>query len=290
MRFFLLLFHVYHGLTWSSPDDLSLVMPNQPNDDQFYVIRDHSDQSVHVDIFHEDNTVNYTAVTLDTETDTVTQAVLINDTAYFLTDNNELIAFHNKELFRVGDNDLTNFDNGDLKMMAFPHNVTNASPNHQFLVFLHAKNSSHQELYVGSVDYNETETHKFKLELSLNSTIDLTSTDHDEFTSAISITQAAVNLVIAGGKIENGNVDLGMYKTRGLNQKPVSTIDAEVAGLIDADNNTISLETSGSSSIGLTVSQGVTGGMFIYSTRAALYSMYDGDYPEKIIDHTTQGK
>jgi len=289
MLFFLLLFHHYHGLTWTGSDDLSLVLPDATKPTQFYIIRDYSDNSVHVDIFDENNTIS--AVTLDdTYTDDVTQAVLVNDKVYFLTDSNTLIAFYEDKLFTVaiGEN-VDNFDTDtNWKMMAFPHNITNASSNHRFLVFLNTTNESHQELYIGMVQYENDE---FELtSLTMNCTFDLSNTGHDESTTTISITQVAVNLVIAGGTMNNGNVDLSMYKTRATDAIELTDVsDAEVAGLIDADNNTsFSLDTSASSSIGLTVSQGVTGGMFIYSTRAALYSLYDGDYPEEIIDQSTK--
>ena len=51
-----------------------------------------------------------------------------------------------------------------------------------------------------------------------NKTIDLSTVDFDKTTSsaAISITQAAVNLLLAGGSVSSANVDLGVYQTRGL--------------------------------------------------------------------------
>ena len=69
----------------------------------------------------------------------------------------------------------------------------------------------------------------------------------------------------------------------------VNEDESVVEGLLNANNQSFALETSGSSSIELKVSEGVTGGVFIYSTRELLYSMFDGDNPEPVIDRTTQG-
>ena len=281
---YFILFHVYNGLIWSGTDDLSLVLPDETNLGQFYVIRAYNDQTVHVDTFDESNTIS--AVTLDTHTDvTVNQAVLVNYKAYFLTESNTLVVFNEGILQSVGHNVTTNFGTETKwNMMAFPHKVTTESDYHRFLVFLNTTSPTHQELYIGMVENINDELKLTSLEL--NSTFDLSNAGHDDFTATISITQVAVNLVMASGTINSDNdVDLSMYKTR-------TTDASEISDIIDdvSSSTSYSLKTSGSSSIGLSVSQGVTGGMFIYSKRSALYSLYDGDYAEEIIDQSTNGK
>ena len=49
-----------------------------------------------------------------------------------------------------------------------------------------------------------------------NKTIDLSTVDFAQTTAAVSITQAAVNLLLVGGKLDSGDLDLGVYQTRGL--------------------------------------------------------------------------